>query len=117
MMKSCSLLLSAVVMLAASVILVDAAQSRPAKCFNSSEGNYRCNFNSFGGNGSFTISAPGYQTITLEIIRRGVSAEGFIELGSGRYRALSGTYGRSRKDRACWINRASEITQVCAWGL
>lgn len=97
------------------VMTILPADARPAKCYNSNDGYYRCNFQSFGGNGSFVISAWGYPTITLEMIQRG-RAVGTIEFNDGRYRSMPGTYIRSRKDRACWINSAS-IAQVCAWGL
>ena len=99
--------------LVAAMIVSSMAHAKSARCFTTDDGYYNCYFKSHGGDGSFTISAPGYPTIVMTMIRRGV---GYVDanFGSGRYVSFPGEYHRSRQDGACWISNTTGH-QVCAW--
>ena len=64
--------------------------------------------------GSFRISAPGKPTFELWIEAEG---QGFVSATfteGERAVPLPGTYGRTKKDPACWKSDATE-TEICAW--
>lgn len=101
--------LLAVLMLPAAAGPADAKQAR---CFNSDDGSYTCDFRQFGGDGSFSVSAPLKPTYTISIVRQGV-ADGFADYGEGN-RFLPGPFLRSKADRACWISDATSF-RICAY--
>lgn len=88
------------------------AEAKPAQCFTTDDGHYPCNFRGLDKAGSFTTSAPGYPTITINIEGAGV-AWAFADFGS-RNVALPGPYYRARDDRACWENPDTG-DRICAW--
>ena len=100
-------------LLAALLLLSLPVQAKPAKCYSTDDGYYRCHFRAHSGNGSFTITAPGYPSYNLDMFQRG-RGYGSANYGTGRWVPLPGVYIRSRKDRACWISNAT-ATQICAW--
>lgn len=104
----CGVGICAAVMLALSL----GAQAKQARCFTTDDGYYECDFSAQDDAGSFTISAPDYPTITLEVDRPGF-AYGYINFGD-RNVSLPGEYVRSRDDGACW-NNPETSTKVCAW--
>jgi len=89
------------------------ASAKPAKCFTTDDGNYPCDFKAVDKAGSFTISAPGKPTFTLEVDSPGV-AFGYADFGTGRNVPLPGQFTRSAEDGACWVN-ADTDTKICAW--
>lgn len=97
---------------AAVVALGTVAEAKQARCYNTDDGTYACDFRQFGGDGSFSVSAPVKPTYTISIIRRGV-ADGFANYGD-RNIALPGPFRRSAQDRACWVSDATQFT-VCAY--
>ena len=109
-MRSCNLL---ALTLATLFLAVGTATAKPAKCFTSDDGEYSCDFKSLDKAGSFTISAAGKPTYTLEVDGPG-AAFGFADLGTGRNVALPGTFRRADDDGACWDNDVTEV-RICAW--
>lgn len=89
------------------------ALAKPAQCFTTDDGEYPCEFKALDRAGSFTISAPGKPTFTLEVESPGV-AFGFADFGTGRNVPLPGQFERSADDGACWDN-ADTDTRICAW--
>ena len=87
--------------------------AKPATCYTDDEGRYPCDFEQFGGDGSFTISARGVPHYTISIEGRGV-ASGFADYGNGRNVPLPGPFYRSRQDRACWVSDATGF-RICAY--
>lgn len=81
------------------------AQAGEARCNTSDDGIYACEFEQFGGDGSFIVSAPMRPTYTLEIVDDGVG-EVFGDFGSGN-RFLPGPFFRSQDDPACWVSEAT----------
>ncbi|MEM8664794.1 MAG: hypothetical protein AAGF49_11825 [Pseudomonadota bacterium] len=102
------------ILLAASVLAIAAgtAHAKQAKCYNTDDGTYACDFRQFGGDGSFTVSAPVKPSYTISIVERNV-ADGFVDYGNGNT-ALPGTFYKSRQDRACWVSDATDFT-ICAY--
>ena len=96
----------------AAVAVPAPADARQARCYNTVDGFYACDFQPFGGDGSFTVSAPTRPSYTISMIRRGVAA-GFADYGNGNV-ALPGTFYRSDRDRACWVSDATDFA-VCAY--
>lgn len=97
---------------AGATVLAAPSEAKQARCYNTDDGWYACQFQQFGGDGSFTVSAPGRPSYTLSMIRRGV-AEGFADYGDGNF-FLPGTFYRSQQDRACWESDATGFT-LCAY--
>ena len=97
--------------LAGLCCLQGAAEARPARCFTSDDGSYRCQFRATGRDGSFEISAPGKPTYALTIVEPG-AALGFANFGD-RNVALPGRYLRSKREPACWENDATGA-RLCA---
>lgn len=96
--------------LAATLLALGAAlpaQAREARCHTSDDGTYACDFEQFGGDGSFVVSAPMRPTYTLEIVDEGVG-EAFGDFGSGN-RFLPGPFFRSQDDPACWVSEATDF--------
>lgn len=100
--------------LAAAILAVTAAaaEAKQARCYNTEDGTYACDFRQFGGDGSFTVSAPLKPSYTISMVRRGV-ADGFADYGNGNV-FLPGPFLRSRSDRACWVSQETDFT-VCAY--
>jgi hypothetical protein len=96
-----------------TLLISGAAQAKPAKCFSTDDGEYACDFQSLDKAGSFTTSAPGKPTYTLEVDSPGV-AFGFADFGTGRNVALPGTFLRAQDDGACWDNDVTAV-RICAW--
>ncbi len=97
-----------------ATVLPPSAEAKPARCFTSDDGYYPCEFEAFGGDGSFEIRAAGYPTFTLTMDGNGVAfASGIFEPG-GRSVALPGLYRRERADPACWMNDTTGA-RLCAW--
>lgn len=88
------------------------AEAKPAKCFTTDDGQFRCDFRVVDRDGSFAISAAGKPTYTLNMSGPGV-AFGFAQIG-GKNVALPGRYVRDASDGACWVNDATK-TKICAW--
>ena len=99
-------------LLAAVVGVVAPAAAKDARCYTSDEGSYRCDFEQFGGDGSFIVSAPLAPSYTISIVRRGM-ADGFADFGNGNV-ALPGPFFRSEQDRACWIAEPTGFT-ICVY--
>jgi len=99
--------------LIALLVFVPQADAKAARCFTTDDGFYDCNFQTFGGDGSFVISAANKPTFTLTMNAPGV-AFGSADFGTGRNVGLPGQYIRSRQDPACWVNNATKA-QICAW--
>lgn len=91
---------------------VPEAAARPATCFTDDDGRYPCDFEQFGGDGSFVVRAPGKPTFTVSMERRGV-ASGFADYGSGNI-FLPGPFYRSNRDRACWVSDATGFS-ICVY--
>jgi hypothetical protein len=106
-------MLKLIVGLVALLVSVPQANAKAARCFTTDDGYYNCNFQGFGGDGSFVISAPNRPTFTLSMVQPGV-AYGSADFGTGRNVNLPGQYIRSRQDAACWVNNATK-SQICAW--
>ncbi|WMS43425.1 hypothetical protein RDV64_03200 [Acuticoccus sp. MNP-M23] len=87
-------------------------EAKPARCYSTDEGDYACDFKQFGGDGSFTVSAPLRPTYTISITGRD-EADGFSDYGNGNI-PLPGPFYRSSSDRACWISDATAF-EVCAY--
>jgi hypothetical protein len=90
---------------------MSAAEARPATCFTTDEGTFRCQFRTTGSDGSFVISAPGKPTYRLNMSEPGV-AYGFVTIGK-RNIALPGRYLRSNGEPGCWVNDSTGA-KVCA---
>ena len=88
------------------------AAAKQARCYNSDDGWYSCEFRQHGGDGSFTVSAPGVPSYTLAMIEPGV-ADGFANYGDGNL-FLPGPFHRAQDDRACWIANATGF-KICAY--
>jgi hypothetical protein len=95
------------------LLLATPALAKPAQCFTTDDGEYACEFKALDKAGSFTISAPGKPTFTLEIDQPGF-AFGYADFGSGGSVALPGKFERSAEDGACWVN-SDTGTKICAW--
>jgi len=91
---------------------VTGAAAKPADCFTTDDGNYRCNFRGTDKAGSFRVTAPGYPAVTLEMDSPGV-AWVFKNFGD-RNVALPGPYYRASDDRACWDNPDTG-DRLCVW--
>lgn len=96
----------------AAAVLAGAAEAKPARCYNTDDGFYACDFQGFGGDGSFSISAPTKPTYTISIVGRGF-ADGFANYGD-RSIPLPGTFHRDSGDQACWVSDATQFT-ICAY--
>lgn len=88
------------------------ADARPARCFTTDEGTFRCDFRATGRDGSFQISAPGKPTYILTMDEKD-AAFGFINLG-GRNTPLPGRYLRSKTEPGCWVNDTTSA-KICAY--
>ncbi|MEM8552314.1 MAG: hypothetical protein AAGF45_08015 [Pseudomonadota bacterium] len=97
---------------AAVALLALPANAKEARCFNSDDGTYACDFRQFGGDGSFTVSAPLKPSYTISITGRD-QADGFADFGDGNI-FLPGPFNRSRSDRACWVSDATGF-RLCAY--
>ena len=89
------------------------ALAKPARCFTTDDGYFPCDFKSLDRAGSFTISAEGKPTYTLEVDQPGF-AFGFAVFGTGRNVALPGQFVRGNDDPACWNNPETDM-KICAW--
>ena len=107
-MKVLPLALSAIVLCG----LTAPGEAKPARCFSTDDGEYRCNFIATDRDGSFEISAPGKPTFSLIVEEPGV-ASGFADFGDGSI-SLPGSYLRSDSDPACWVNDTTSA-ELCAW--
>jgi hypothetical protein len=94
------------------LVLSATAEARPARCFTTDEGRFRCDFRMTDRDGSFQISAPGKPSYILRIDQEGV-AFGFANLG-GRNTPLPGRYLRSKTERGCWVNDTT-AAKICAY--
>lgn len=100
--------------LLAALASAPTAQAKEARCFTTDDGEYPCDFQRLDEAGSFRISAPGKPTFELWIEAEG---QGFVSATfteGERAVPLPGTYGRTKKDPACWKSDATE-TEICAW--
>jgi hypothetical protein len=96
------------------VALVGPAAAKSARCYNSQDGYYNCNFEAVEGDGSFVIRARGYPTYTLLMDRTGF-AYGYASYGGGDDGvSLPGMFVRQRDDGACWRNPEVDF-EICAW--
>ncbi len=97
----------------AALLASASAQAKPATCFSTDDGEYACEFKALDKAGSFTTSAPGKPTYTLEIDSPGV-AFGYADFGTGRNVALPGMFRRAQDDGGCWDNDETDV-RICAW--
>jgi hypothetical protein len=88
------------------------AHAKPARCFTTDDGQFSCDFRIVDRDGSFTISAAGKPTYTLNMSEPGV-AYGFTQIESKSI-PLPGRYLRDSNDGACWVNDATKA-KICAW--
>lgn len=102
----------AAVALAATLLAGAAAEAKPARCYNTDDEFYACEFAGYGGDGSFSISAPTKPTYTISIVGRGF-ADDYANYGD-RNIPLPGTFHRDGGDRACWVSDATSFT-ICAY--
>jgi hypothetical protein len=91
-----------------------AALGKDARCFTTDDGQYPCDFQSFGGDGSFTISAPGKPTFTLSMTGAGAASASAVFEPGGRSVPLPGPFRRDAADAACWTSDSTGA-RVCAW--
>ncbi|MBJ3775239.1 hypothetical protein [Acuticoccus mangrovi] len=105
-------LFTAAAVLGSGLLVSATAEAKSARCFNSDDGHYSCDFRQFGGDGSFTITAPARPTYTVSLFARD-AADGFVNYGD-RNVPLPGTFYRSGSDRACWISDATQFA-ICAY--
>ena len=96
--------------LAASCWAVSSAQAKPATCFTTDEGRFRCEFRVTAPDGSFEISARGKPTYALIVTEPGV-ADAFMNLGT-RNIPLPGRYLR-KGEPGCWESDATR-NKICA---
>ena len=106
--------IGALVFSVATGVLAGPALARPATCFSTDDGQYACDFQAIGGDGSFAVSAPGKPTFTLTMDEPGTAFGTAVFEPGARSVALPGSYHRSAGDPACWVNDAT-TTQICAW--
>ncbi|NZD66184.1 hypothetical protein HX900_34615 [Rhizobium sp. WYCCWR 11290] len=92
--------------------LAGVAHAKPARCFTTDDGQFRCEFLTTDRNGSFVISASGKPTYRLNTAGPGV-AYGFVVIGT-KYISLPGRFLRDANEPACWVNEATQ-TKICAW--
>lgn len=105
-------LLISVILLAA--LATAPAMAKEARCFTTDDGDYPCEFQRLDEAGSFRISAPGKPTFELWIEAEGQGFVSAVFTEGERAVPLPGTYGRTKKDPACWKSDATE-TEICAW--
>jgi hypothetical protein len=91
------------------------AAARPADCYLSVDGkdiiNGSCDFEQFGGDGSFQISSwDGSFFAVVNVYGDGV-AQGWWNGGAYATHAHTGL-GPLRRSDACWLN---DFVSVCAW--
>ncbi|RAH97672.1 hypothetical protein DLJ53_27885 [Acuticoccus sediminis] len=79
---------------------------------NDDDGRYPCDFFQFGGDGSFTVTAPGKPGYTISIVSQGV-ADGFADYGNGNI-SLPGPFFRSTEKTACWVSDATGFS-ICVF--
>lgn len=96
------------------LLAATAADAKPARCFTTDDGEYVCDFQAFGGDGSFEISAPGKPTFTLTMDGPGAAYGAAVFEPGGRSVPLPGVYHRDAADPACWVSDATD-TKICAW--
>jgi hypothetical protein len=94
------------------LVLGATADARPARCFTTDEGSFRCDFRMTDRDGSFEISAPGKPSYVLTMDQKD-AAFGFVNLG-GRNTPLPGRYLRSKTERGCWVNDTT-AAKICAY--
>lgn len=99
---------------AAAFLAASPAAARSARCFTSDDGHYPCDFQAFGGDGSFEISGPGRPTFTLLMEEPGVAFGSAVYEPGGRSVPLPGLYYRDERDPGCWVNGQTD-TRICAW--
>ncbi|UOM34005.1 hypothetical protein [Acuticoccus sp. I52.16.1] len=87
--------------------------ARPATCVTDDDGRYACDFRYAGGDGSFTVGAPGKPFYTVSLTSPGV-ADAFADFGTGRNVPLPGPFLRSERDRACWVSDATGYS-ICVY--
>ena len=97
-----------------ALALAGPALAKSARCYNSDDGYYTCNFTAVEGDGSFVVRARGYPSYTLLIDRPGF-AWGYANYGGGgKNVSLPGMFVRQRDDGACWRNPEVDF-EICAW--
>ena len=90
------------------------AHAKRARCFTTDDGQFTCDFRMVDRDGSFTISAAGKPTYTLNMSEPGV-AYGFMQIESKSI-PLPGRYHRDSSDGGCWVNDATTPkAKICAW--
>jgi hypothetical protein len=91
--------------LAALAFLAGAVAAGPARCVTTDDGEYACDFSRFGGDGSFTVSADGKPSFTLNMTADGIADA--VAASGGHGIALPGPYIRMEDDPACWESSAT----------
>lgn len=102
---------------AAALVLALGASPAPgkdARCFTTDDGEYSCDFQAFGGDGSFTISAPGKPAFTLTMTGPGTASASAVFEPGGRSVPLPGSFRRDATDPACWTSDSTGA-RICAW--
>jgi hypothetical protein len=107
-------LICIVLLAVAPAVVSGQAQAKSAQCFTSDDGNYDCQFEAMGKDGSFQISAEGYPTFQLEMDQPGFAFGNAKYDPNGNFVALPGQYVRQSDDGACWANPETD-SKICAW--
>jgi hypothetical protein len=98
---------------ATALLTAAPAMAGEAVCYNTDEGEYDCWFEPHGG-GSFTISADGYTTYSVDVTEPGVAWVNATFPGESDGTMLPGPYYREREQPACWRNMDTSH-EICAW--
>jgi hypothetical protein len=88
------------------------AMAKPARCFTTDDGYFRCDFRKTDRAGSFEIRARGKPGYSL-IVEDSGFASGYLRVG-GRGIPINGMFVRDRGDGACWNNPEQNV-KLCAW--
>jgi hypothetical protein len=98
--------------LALAVGIPTAAGAKPARCFSTDDGYFKCDFRKIDRAGSFEIRARGLPGYSLIMEEQGF-ASGYLRVG-GRGIPINGMFVRDSGDGACW-NNPEQSVKLCAW--
>lgn len=88
------------------------AFAKPARCFTTDDGYFKCDFRKTDTAGSFEIKARGKPGFSMIIEASGL-ASGYLRI-NGRGIPINGAFVRQRDDRACWNNPGQNV-KICVW--
>lgn len=100
-------------------LLPQMIQAKEASCVIKSNNGVvfrdKCNFNQYGGNGSFSIEAKSGLIYGRELITVHITSPGVAEVSGLTTAGINSRWGtarRSQSDRACWVG--SDFT-ICVY--